>query len=770
MKLFGKKSLTTFRERLPHFHRLQRKQKTNGREILWFNLGLALVLVMGLVFMFPRGRAYQFADLREGDVYVGEDVIAPFTFPINKTEEEYRRDLEAAAARVSPVFVKHSEIAAEQRRALQGALGAIFELQKASWPMAEKLVRAKEIAVNYGVIISDEELTQLLSPASNKEAREFAAVKERLLQIGEDLYAIGILDISKASPPFVTRKIALRQPEDPGKEVLEDLDYFYDLEEAKKAALEKLRTAFGTHDRPVRIGYELSVPFLKPNVLQDREATRSRVAEAVSRVPRAKGMVLEGERLLRRHERITREHLEKLRSLAVAKAEREMAQGGLKTLFPEIGKLFFITIALGLFALFLVQSRPDFLRSQKRAVLLALVLLLVSALAYIVNHFHLSPYLTPIPVASMIFTVFFDARTGFMGTISLSLLFGGMRGNEFNITIISLFVGTMVILAVRRVRSRTWLVKSILAAVGAYLFSITTLELLRYSPLSVIGTQWFYGAINGFFSPILGYGLVVIFEYLFKITTDMTLLELSDLNRPVLKRLAVQASGTYHHSILVGTLAEAAAEAIGANSLLARVGAYYHDIGKIEMPEYFVENQKGGKNPHEKLAPSMSCLILINHVRRGLEIAQQYKLPKEIQDIIAQHHGTTLISFFYQKALERSDGSEVNEADFRYPGPKPLTKEAAIVMLGDAVEATCRSLKDPTVQRIRAVVNSIIDDRFRESELDDCPLTLRDLTKITESFMTILPGILHARVEYPEQQEVLFRKEAKRTRERALES
>jgi hypothetical protein len=229
-------------------------------------------------------------------------------------------------------------------------------------------------------------------------------------------------------------------------------------------------------------------------------------------------------------------------------------------------------------------------------------------------------------------------------------------------------------------------------------------------------------------------------------------LELSALNRPLLRELALQAPGTYHHSIVVGTLSEAAAEAIGANSLLARVGAYYHDIGKTEMAEYFAENQRGGKNPHEKLTPNMSLLVIINHVKRGIEIAEEHNIPREVRDFIPEHHGTNVVSYFYKKALEKNGDTDVQESDFRYPGPKPQSEETGIVMLADAVEAACRSLRDPSISRLRNMVNGIVEERFKKGELDECPLTLRDLNLIKESFIRTLTGIFHGRTQYPEEQ------------------
>jgi hypothetical protein len=355
----------------------------------------------------------------------------------------------------------------------------------------------------------------------------------------------------------------------------------------------------------------------------------------------------------------------------------------------------------------------------------------------------------------MLLTVFFDAQLAFVGAVALGVILGGMRGYEFSTIFTTLVVGLFSILAVRRVRSRSWIFKAILFLAIAYLVTITTTAFLRYTPFDQTLLHLRDGLIiNALLCPIFTYGLMVVFEYLFDITTDATLLELSALNRPLLRELALQAPGTYHHSMVVGTLSEAAAEAIGANSLLARVGAYYHDIGKMEMPEYFAENQKGGKNPHEKLTPSMSYLVIINHVKRGLEIAEENGIPKEIRNFIPQHHGTNLISYFYKKALEKSDDSEVQESDFRYPGPKPQTKETGIVMLADAIEAAGRALRDPSVSRLRNVVSNIVEDRFKKGELDECPLTLRDLDLIKESFVRTLTGIFHGRIQYPEDQNV----------------
>jgi putative nucleotidyltransferase with HDIG domain len=237
-----------------------------------------------------------------------------------------------------------------------------------------------------------------------------------------------------------------------------------------------------------------------------------------------------------------------------------------------------------------------------------------------------------------------------------------------------------------------------------------------------------------------------LFEKLFDFTTDLTLLELGNLNLPLFKEMAIEAPGTYHHSIVVGSLAEAAARSIGADPILARVGSYYHDIGKLKKPEYYIENQIGVKNPHDTLKPQMSALIIISHVKDGVEMGKKMKLPKKLIDIIEQHHGTTAIELFYQKAL--AENPDVSEDTFRYPGPTPKNKESAVIMLADTVEASARSEKTITVTKLQKILKDSIEKKFNDGQLDDCPINRHDLELIKTSFLSILTGVFHPRIEY----------------------
>lgn len=734
------------------------RQTVLDRYLWTISITIAVIFIISL--MLPKGKSYKYTDLKEKEVYLGEEIIAPFTFAINKTEEEYKKDLLRAEDEALPVFSKKDSICDHQLSLIEAFFDSVEQIKGRSAKLSIQTQEFNRLLVQYNIKFLDENLPQYFSSPASQD------LQEKLIRIGRDICAVGILNISKKEIKTFENKISVLTV---NEEFIEEFRLFYDAEELKEVILAKLRTTFQDDEASIRIGYQILTTFLVPNVIYNDAETRHRIEEARRIVPRARGTVLEKERIIDRYEKITKEHIIKLQSLAQEMAEREAEQSAIFAVLRYLGKFLLVTLVISIFGVFLIFTRRKILNDLKRVILIAVIFALVMLLAYTIIHFGLSPYLVPIAIGSMLLTIFYDTRVGFVGTIVLSILIGSLRGNEFNITVISMFVGTVAVLSVSHIKSRKWLFNSIIMVIGAYWISITVMEILRYTPFHQIMTYWFYAAINGFISSLLVYGLQVILEYFFDIVTDMRLLELSDLNNPLLRKLAIEAPGTYHHSLMVGNLAESAAEAIGANTLLARVGSYYHDIGKIEKREYFIENQSKMRNPHEKLSPTMSCLILINHVKKGQEIARKYKIPKEIRDFIAEHHGTNLISFFYQKAVEKNDGEEIDESIFRYPGPRPKTKETALVMLADAVEAASRSLKDPSTSRIKGLVTAIVQERFKESELDDCALTLRDLTKIIDSFQTNLLGTFHGRIEYPDQEEKLTPIKEKRVKEKNVE-
>jgi len=743
-----------------------------------FVMGLVIVITATLIF--PSSQSYQFANLKEDDVYSGEEIIAPFRFLVNKTEQEIANDRQAATEKVPLVFNRVDSIELRYVSRFDELFKEINSVRNSEAADSTKVTGLRNVVNKFSLIIEQVNIPILLHGAeislsnnSNetiKKKFDSEFLRQNFRRILLDLYSNGILNLQPEKIPNYVKKISVIST---GKETIENLQNHLTPENYDDNVIENLTQTFPDQiSTTVKLGYQIITAFLKPNLIHNKIETEQRIEAAVTNVPLSKGIVFENERIVNTHERITRETLNKLNSLAAAKAEREISEGGSKIILPYMGRILLVSLSLSFAAMFLTVSRKEIFYDLKKIFLIFIIFMMVIGTTFLINQFGFSSnlkYLIPISIASMLLTIFFDPRVAFIGTVTLSIIIGGLRGNEFGIMIICLFVGTVSTFAVREIQARSWIIKGILSISIAYILSIAAIEFLQNTEFKDLWNMWLYGLINGLLSPILAYGLMIIIETIFKFTTNSTLLELSDLNKPLLRQLAIRAPGTYHHSIMVGNLSEAATEVIGGNALLARVASYYHDIGKMEKAEYFVENQKGGKNPHEKLTPSMSCLILINHVKRGLDLAHDYNLPKEIRDFIPEHHGTNIIRFFYEKAKESSDGVEINETDFRYPGPKPQTKETGIVMLADSVEAGSRSLKDPSVSRIRGMVNSFVHERLLDSELDECPLTTRDLNLIKKSFVNTLTGMFHGRIEYPDQDKKPFGKGGKKPSVKPIE-
>jgi len=384
-----------------------------------------------------------------------------------------------------------------------------------------------------------------------------------------------------------------------------------------------------------------------------------------------------------------------------------------------------------------------------------LITLLVFTTYLIVGYSSVRYYYIPVAAVSMLAALLFNERgLVFLISVLSALLVGIICGHNFHLSMVFLLgslTGGWVVFGARR---RSQIIK---AGFYAGLVQFATPALLNPSKEFLLYERFFFA----YTVPLIGNGIICagivavtlpIFEYLFKVLTNISLLELADFNNPILKEMIVKAPGTYHHSLMVGNLAEAAANSIGANSLLARVGAYYHDIGKTEKAGYFSENQSDAESKHDNLKTTMSKMIIINHVKEGLELAKKYRLSPVLSEFITQHHGTSLAHYFYWRALVKleSGDKEVEEEVFRYPGPKPQRRETAIVLLADSVEAATRTLEDPTPNRIEELVRKIINNKFIDGQLDECELTLKDLERISATFVKALTAIYHSRVKYPE--------------------
>ena len=383
-----------------------------------------------------------------------------------------------------------------------------------------------------------------------------------------------------------------------------------------------------------------------------------------------------------------------------------------------------------------------------------LLVLIVFTTNAVIQYTALSVFYVPVAgIAMLVMLLFNDLQVAFIMSFASSILVSLIAGGDFGMMLI-FFIGSLPgVYAVRGSRTRG---KLMVAGLFVSVMHLVCLFLLtpKFSILfqNDYTNQYLYPlAVNGFLCVMLVLGTLKVFEFLFNVLTNYSLLELSDFNQPLLKRMIVEAPGTYHHSMMVSNLSEAAADTIGANALLTRVGAYYHDIGKMVKPEYFTENQLIGGNKHDNIEPSMSRLVILNHVKEGIALAKKNKLNQKIIDFIPQHHGTSIIHFFHQKAMEAAEGGKpIDESDFRYPGPKPQIRETAIVLLADSVEGAIRSLDEANPKKIEEMVKKIINNKFIDGQLDECNLTLKEIDKISATFTRILAAMYHGRIKYPE--------------------
>lgn len=666
-------------------------------------------------------------------------MVAPFDFPILKTDEELKRDRELILRNLRPVVTYDTILTAAVKERIDRFFDVLDSLGGTSG--------APEATIGY--IRSEQDfypdslLPVLTAKSSRKRLRSFCTtVVDSILSDGMIL----LLD----NLPFNESGLVTINKGSESKTV--PRDQIYDTASAHGYVELKASMYFGKNPLERAAASDIAGHFLEPNLKFDKETTTVNKDAEIKAITPYKGWVYKDEKIIKINERVTDSHREKLISLARYKRTKFRSLGFWQFILPPLGRLFFVAFPILFFGFYLYYFRRKIFASNSALILFGILLGgLVLILYLVVSQKFLSPYLVPITIASMLVTIAFDLETGLFLTMAASVLIGVLSGFKLDVAFVGIAAGTVATFSVRKVRHRHEFYRSIIYLTIVYFGTVYVVESLKLTPIADLWRHSGFAVLNGFLSPILTIGLLPLFESTFGLTTDITLLELSDLNRPLLKRLALEAPGTYHHSIMIGTLAEEAAVSIDANSLLARVGSYYHDIGKMLKPEYFVENQMGAQNKHEQLTPSMSALILEAHVKEGKELAEENGLPECLIEFITGHHGSSVMSYFYDKA-KKLDSEKADIDDYRYPGPKPVSKEVAIVMLADSVEAASRTLEDPTPARIRGLVRKIIFSRFESGELDDCDLTLKDLHQIEDSFVRVLTGIFHRRIAYPEKE------------------
>lgn len=708
---------------------------------------ILIVSILLIVLMFPKGESLEY-EVAVGSIWMKEDLIASQTFEILKESEVYNRDIAAAEKSINPIFVRNNLIvdqSVDSMRKFNIYLTQIID-EDIFDPNIDNSKKTFLQPGNFQVFKNIRSKENKLLASENNRLQKFFNNGEIILN---RIYRKGLIDTEYGNLPNDT--IAVRD----GKfEKVYDKNAFFDPVSVVWFIESMVKQNLGNDEALIAALTDYIYHFAKPNIIYNQQETEKAIDQARNSVSKNIGFVNEDERIVAKHDRITKETKRKIDSFRIAKG----AEIGFWGRFAQnLGKFLHTIIIILLFIIYIYLFRKRIYYNNAKILLIAIIILFVSFITFLVLQINVDApveYLIIIPVAPMLLTIVFDSRVGFYSVIVSSLISGALLGNDYTFTLMNIVAGGLAAYTVRDIKNRTQIFRSFFFILLGYELSIIAFGLERYSSVETLLVSSAFAASNALISPVLTYGLIIFIEKIFKITTDLTLLELSDFNSPLLRQLAKNAPGTFTHSITIGSLVENASQTIGANPILARVGAYYHDIGKSLNPEGFIENQVGGENPHLKLDPQHSAELIIQHVKEGIKMAEEANLPQEIIDFIPMHHGTMIASYFFEKAKEIYGVEKINPDDFRYPGPKPNTKETALVMLADACESTVRSMSEPDPQKIENVINNLFKNRIDEDQLNECPLTMKDITSIKESFYKFLISHHHRRIRYPNQDKI----------------
>jgi putative nucleotidyltransferase with HDIG domain len=667
-----------------------------------------------------------------------------------------RQRLASAFGLVRPLFLETGSSGTGGERSAR----SLREMQKS--PRERAFALKKEFEGKLEGSLPDRDYAVLVQEKFDPRLEEGAT------RLAESVFAVGVVSNKTLLLSQLQRGIILRSVQGGAESHIRDLLGFLSLDEAKRQMRLRAGILLEEEKRPVlEAVVHLAQAALQPNITFNLNETEVRKQRAVDVVRPVLFQVKKGEMLAREGQRLSAEQILRLETQAKSGLERGV-------IFTVVGAALMAALLVWLSAYTAGKYINAFPTGTKDLLFLASCLTFLLVLAKLsmgvadaltTTFPFISPAavycLLPLAAGPMLVSIFFGPASAILFAIVLAVLAAFVLDRQFHLLFYYLIGSLVAIHRVVDTRDRTTPLTAGLAVslVNGVVIVIFTLAIDEPLLSARTGAAVVLGIAGGMLSGVITTGLSPVVEWAFEYTTNVKLLELANMEQPLLRELMVQAPGSYHHSLMVGNMVEAAAKSIGANALLARVAAYYHDIGKIKKPLYFVENQAGGENRHERLAPSMSSLILISHVKDGVELAREHHLGTSIQDIIQQHHGTSIISYFYQKALDLQEklkstkGGEVSPVlleDYRYPGPKPQTKEAGLVLLADAVEAASRTVTEPTAARIQGMVQKITNKIFTDGQLDECELTLKDLHQIAKSFIQILTAIFHQRIDYPE--------------------
>ena len=691
-------------------------------------LRISLYLITGiiLVFLFPWEGKFRY-EFQKGRPWQHDEYIAPFDFPIYKTSQEVSTERDSLLKNFKPYFRYQEDVVSNQIELFKSSFGKAWtDLIKESAGSSDNRLRMH---------------------TDTLKKRQYLTLAANLISF---VYSKGIVQsdeiLARVNNPDLTIMIIRDQiaEERSLSEVFtQKTAYEYVLNEVNQIA-------DSIPDRIDRLFFrDLNInEFLIPNLVYDKETSDRVRDDMISKLSLSKGMVESGERIISRGEIVTDE---KFRILESLKREYE-TKLGLTNRFniSNLGKILLSLIAMFSLYLFVYNFRRSILKELRNSVFILLLILLTATLSSLILRQNvLSIYILPFAIVPIMIRIFFDSRLALFVHLLTVLLIGFWAPNSFEFVFLNIIAGIAAIFSLtnsyrRGILFQTAVSISLIYSVVYFAFSVIqegTLKSIDYRPF-----LWF--AANGLLI-LTSYPLIFIFEKSFGFISESTLFELSDSNQPLLRKLAEKAPGTFQHSLQVANLAEEVVYEIGGNSLLVRTGSLYHDIGKLTNPQFFIENQTGDYNPHDELEFEKSAGIIIGHVIKGVDISRKYKLPEPVTDFIRTHHGTTLVQYFYRSFLKKHPSEEADMNRFSYPGPKPFSRETAIVMMADAVEASSRSLKMKNEESLTDLVNYIIDEQIRLGQFDDSQITFREVIKIKEILIAKLLNIHHARIEYP---------------------
>lgn len=655
-------------------------------------------------------------NISEGQLWNSKALIAENSFPLLKSRKKYNQELESVKTEILPNFRVLNGVNNRVKDDIYLILDTSFVFKNYNYDL--------KVKKNY-----DENLFRLKRQ-----------VKEDL-----DLYfSKGVIDKSKSD--FNNSSFVVVN--DKNEQSVLNFDKVYQLEDLERKLKITLKDKVNEqvfNDLNSQIN-----KLVQPNLVFSSNLTNERIKLAVNNVPKNEDIVKSGEILVKKNDRLTEKQVRILKSYF---SSLEATEDKGSPLFLYFGSLGHSTLILLLLVFYLKNIRNRIFSDNFQLVILCLIFVSTAVLAWLsleINTSFSIEYLIFIPAFSMMAAIIFDSRTAFYFTVVLALLVAGVRGNDYSTALLHLFAGAVASYTVRDIQNRTQMFKSIFFIFLGYAFPLIVFYFERSSNLSELLNNSVIIAANSILSPLITYGLIFILERFSNFSTDLQLKEYDNPDHPLLKKMSDIAPGTYQHSMNVAMLAERSAIAIGANPVYCKVSSLFHDIGKMKKPEYFVENQFDIGNKHDLLSPKKSAKIIIDHVTYGVELAKQYKLPNRMVDIILMHHGTSLVQYFYNKALEEAkDQSTVNEDDYRYPGPKPRTREAALVMLCDTAEAISH-VKNFTSDELDAILQKVIIDRITDGQFDESGISVKELQIIKFTIVKNLIGMGHKRIQYKE--------------------